>query len=240
MELNTPGGMVFPAQQISDALNDIDINNDIPIVAYINNWAISAGAMLAYSCRFIAVAKDASIGAAEPVFQGESGKMESAPEKMNSALRTDFANRAQFFDRNPLIAKAMVDKDMILVWRYGKAVELDDVNMIRRIGPNPDKVISTKGKLLTLDADESIRFGVADIALGSHKLEPITDTEKKIGCWPGNKCNLFKDTFFSKIPDVKIDAYKMDWRINFFALLVSPVMQSILFLGLMIGFYMEN
>ena len=114
LELNTPGGEVYSAQLISDALKDLDTQYDIPVIAYVNNWAISAGAMIAYSCRFIAVAKDGSIGAAEPVIEDATGKMETASEKVNSALRADFANRAHFFGRNPYIAEAMVDKQMIL------------------------------------------------------------------------------------------------------------------------------
>src|SRR5262249_25269856 len=69
LELDTPGGTVYPAQKISDALKEIDTNSGIPVVAYINNWAMSAGAMLAYSCRYIAVVKDGSMGAAQPVSQ---------------------------------------------------------------------------------------------------------------------------------------------------------------------------
>lgn len=109
LEMDTPGGEVFAAQKISDALKEIDTQEGIPVVTYINNWAISAGAMIAYSTRYIAVVKDGSMGAAEPVIAGESGQMQSASEKVNSALRTDFANRARFFDRNPDIAEAMVD-----------------------------------------------------------------------------------------------------------------------------------
>src|ERR1700722_18626049 len=77
LDLNTPGGEVFAAQNISDALKDFDTQNNIPVIAYINNWSISAGAMLAFSCRFIVVAKDGAMGAAEPVIQGESGHMEA-------------------------------------------------------------------------------------------------------------------------------------------------------------------
>ncbi len=41
-----------------------------------------AGAMLAYSCRYIATSKDGSMGAAEPVIMGEGGQMQSASEKI--------------------------------------------------------------------------------------------------------------------------------------------------------------
>ena len=172
LDLNTPGGEVFAAQKISDALKDFDTQQNIPVVAFINNWAISAGAMLTYSCRFITTTKDGSMGAAEPVHLGEGGQMVTASEKVNSALRTDFANRARFFDRDPNIAEAMVDKDIILVKRYGKIIRLDKEDQIRASGPNPDLVITSKGKLLTLSAQEMIDYGVADLLLQPAKFGP--------------------------------------------------------------------
>lgn len=239
LELNTPGGEVFAAQKISDALKEMDIQFDIPIVAFINNWAISAGAMLAYSCRFIAVVKDASMGAAEPVLAGEGGKMESASEKVNSAIRVDFANRAKFFDRNPLIAEKMVDKDSILVLREGKIIRLETDTQLRLEGRNPDKMISPKGKLLTLDGEQMLDLGVADLLLPPAKLETITSPEKKAGEWPASKSLLFRAPFFSTIPQATINAYKMDWKTKFFVFLATPLVSSLLFMGLMIGAYME-
>lgn len=239
LELNTPGGEVFAAQKISDALKEMDTQFNIPVVALINNWAISAGAMLAYSCRFITVVKDGSMGAAEPVFAGEGGKMESASEKVNSAIRADFANRARFFDRNPLIAEAMVDKDLILVLRHGKVVRLDNESQYRLTGPDPDKVISPKGKLLTLNAEQMVEDGVADMMITPAKLPEITSAEKAAGLWPANKTLLFQAPFFSKIPDATVHSYQMDWKTSFFVFLATPLISSLLFMGLMIGGYME-
>lgn len=239
LELDTPGGEVFAAQKISDALKDLDIKEGIPVVAFINNWAISAGAMLVYSSRFIAVVKDASMGAAEPVYMGEAGKLESASEKVNSALRTDFANRARFFDRNPLIAEAMVDKDIILVWRHGKVVKLDQESQIRTTGIDPDVVISGKGKLLTLSADQLMEYGVADLLLMPAKLPEITEQEQAQGQWPANKALLFQNPFFAKIPQATIDAYRMDWKTQFFVFLTTPFISSLLFMALIIGIYLE-
>lgn len=239
LELNTPGGEVFAAQKISDALKDFDTQDNIPVIAFINNWAISAGAMLAYSCRFITITKDASMGAAEPVQPGEGGKMVTAPEKVNSALRTDFANRAGFFDRNPYIAEAMVDKEMILVMRHGKIIKLDNEDQIRTSGTEPDQVISPKGKLLTLNANEMIEYGVADLLLLPEKTGLITEAEKKEGKWPASKMLLFHAPFFEKIPNAVVDLYQMDWKIQFLALLAHPVVASLLFLGMLLGFYME-
>ena len=216
LELNTPGGEVFAAQKISDAFKEMDTQFNIPIVAFINNWAISAGAMLAYSTRFITVVKDGSMGAAEPVYAGEGGKMETASEKVNSALRADFASRARFFDRNPLLAEAMVDKDLILVVRHDKIMRLNNESQIRLTGPDPDIVLSPKGKLLTLDAEQMLRYGVADLLLTPTQLIPITSEEKTAGQWPASKMLLFQAPFFSTIPQATIHAYKMDWKTQFF------------------------
>jgi membrane-bound ClpP family serine protease len=239
LELNTPGGEVFAAQQISDALKNFDIQEGVPVVAYVNNWAISAGAMLAYSCRFMAVVKDGSMGAAEPLTQDAAGKMEVASEKVNSAIRTDFANRARFFDRNPLLAEAMVDKDLILVMRHGRVTKLDNETQIRLTGPDPDVVISPKGKLLTLDAQQMLEYGVADMLVPPTKTEAITEQEKEEGQWRASKEALFHLPFFEGIPGATIDSYRMDWKTRFFAILASPMVSSLLFMGLVIGFYME-
>lgn len=231
LKLDTPGGEVFAAQKISDALKELDTQHDIPVVAVIDNWAISAGAMLAYSCRFIAVAKDGAMGAAEPITQ--SG--EKTSEKINSAIRTDFANRAAFFDRNPLIAEAMVDADLVLVVRDGKIVSLRTDDQIEE----SDRIITTKGKLLTLKSSEMIELGVAEIPLTPTKLAPINEAEEELGRWPGSKELLFSAPFFKSIPNVEIVSYQMDWRTRFFSFLASPIVTSVLFLGLMIFGYLE-
>lgn len=239
LELNTPGGEVFASQKISDALKELDTQHKIPVVAFINNWAISAGAMLAYSCRFIAIAKDASMGAAEPVLAGEGGQMQTASEKINSALRTDFSNRAAFFDRNSFLAEAMVDKDVILVKRHGKILKLDREDQIKIKGPSPDKIISSKGKLLTLSADEMIQLKVADLETPSTALPVISQSEKEKGKWPAEKEPLFQIPFFKQIPGAIIDTYQMDWNTQILAWLSHPVVSSLLFMGLLIGFYVE-
>ena len=238
LELNTPGGQVFSSQKISDALHDIDKLHGIPVVAYIDNWAISAGAMLAYSCRFIATVSDASMGAAEPVF-ASSGEMQSAPEKVNSALRTDFRNRAAFYGRDTNLAEAMVDKDIILVERFGKVVRLDSSDDIKRTGANRDRVICAEGKLLTLGGKELVDFGVSDIAVEEQRLSVLTEQERTTGKYPASKHQLFQQAFFKEIPNATVDEFRLDWRGRLLALLTSPAAASLLFMGLMLGFYME-
>jgi len=239
LEMNSPGGEVFAAERISDALKEIDTQYGIPVICYINNWAISAGAMLAYSCRYIVVAKDASMGAAEPITIGGEGKPETASEKVNSALRTVFANRAKFFNRNPDIAEAMVDKDIILVKRHDKIMKLDSEDQIRKGGIDPDTIISPKGKLLTLNADQLIEFAAADYMLAPLSLPAITEKEQELGLYPFTKSPLSQIDYFKDVPDLKVEVFHMNWQTRFLAFLASPVVSSLLFMVMIISLYME-
>ena len=236
LHLNTPGGEVFSTLKIVDLLQKSDLAHGIPIIAYLDDWAVSAGAMLAYSCRFIAINPGSIMGAAEPVLQAE-GKMESAPEKINSALRAQFANLANFYGRNPYLAEAMVDKDIILVIRNHEIIKLSSEEEIHRGGHNPDLILSKKGKLLTLKAEELRDLGVADFSISASdaaQIEGPFDQET----WKADKMPLFKNAYLSKIPKAFMISYK-DWRISFFSFLSHPAMMGLLLMGLIIGFYIE-
>lgn len=233
LRLNTPGGEVFSALKMAKLLQDIDRNDHIPVVAFIDNWAVSAGAMLAYSCRFIATTNSSIMGAAEPVISTGS-KMESASEKVNSAIRSEFNNLARFYDRDPLIAEAMVDKDMILVKRSGQFAKLTNEEEIR----STDQVISAEGKLLTLNAKQLLDFGVADFEVPFAKLPEVTPEENQEGIYPFSTSLLSAYPFFSNWSDAKLITYR-DWRVNFFSFLSHPFISSVLVIGLMIGFYLE-
>ena len=212
MHLDTPGGEVFAATSIAEALLEIDRLHNIPVVAVIDNWALSAGAMLAYSSRYIAVAPQGIMGAAEPVMANSTGQMESAPEKINSALRKEMATLAKAFDRNPFIAEAMVDKDLLLVKREGKILSVEETK-------KGDEILSQKGKLLTCDAQELIDWGIANFQLEDPK-------------------NLSSLPLFSSVLPLDILHYS-SWKIGFFSFLSHPLIASLLMMGLIAGFYLE-
>ncbi len=212
LHLDTPGGEVFSAMKIAELLKEVDTQDHIPVVAFIDNWAISAGAMLAYSCRFIGATNAASMGAAEPVLMNQ-GQTEPASEKVNSALRSEFSNLANFWGRNPDLAEAMVDKDIILVMRKGKLVRLQDE---KQIDWDKDEIVTNKGKLLTLNAEKLVQYGVIDFQANS----------------------ILEHPFFAQIPNASFEEYH-DWKIGFFSFLSHPMVSSLLFMGLMLGIYLE-
>jgi len=236
VELNTPGGEVFVSQRISNLLRSLDTQDGIPVIAYVNNWAISAGAMLAYSCRYIVAAPDASMGAATPVFQTAEG-IEAAPEKINSALRTDFANRAAFFGRNTALARAMVDPDLLLVKRGDEIIELSSEEEIRRSAYATDTVVSKKGKLLTLTASQMAEYGIADYVVSKEVSQgPEQEFPDSILI---SQTDLRLLPPFVDYPDVIVKTFKMDAKTSIIAFLVSPVVSSLLFFIAVVSIYLE-
>ena len=99
LDINTPGGLVDAAFEIRDAL----LRSRTPTVAYVSERAYSAGALIALSTRSIVMAPGSSIGAAEPI---------PNDPKHVSALRAEFASTAARNHRDPILAAAMVDKNV--------------------------------------------------------------------------------------------------------------------------------
>jgi len=217
LDLDTPGGEVFSALKIAAELRKSDAENKIPVIAFVDDWALSAGALLAYSCRFIGTTSMGSMGAAEPVMISSDGRAETASEKMVSALRVEFAKTAEIYGRNPLIAEAMVDKDKVLVMRSGETVSLLEDAQIEK----GDIVITTKGKLLTLDPVKMKELGVADFTVPAG--DPLS-----------GQVLLHAEPFFAK--PIAWISYS-NWKITFFSVLSHPFVSSLLVFCLMIGIY---
>lgn len=129
LDIDTPGGRVDAAWEIIDAVRDADV----PVLSYVNRRALSAGAMIALSADRVYMRPGSTIGAATPVV----GEGQRAPEKMVSAMRSEFRSLAEERGFDPAIGEAMVDENV--------AVE----------------GISEAGELLTLTTAEAVRLGVA-------------------------------------------------------------------------------
>lgn len=138
VHLNTYGGEVVFADSIRTAL----LNTPIPVVAWVDNNAASAGALIALACDSVWMRPGASMGAAT-VVNGTDGA--AMPDKYQSYMRAMMRSTAQHhgkidgrWRRHPLIAEAMVDSRVVV----------------------PGLIDSTK--VLTFTPDEAIRWGYAD------------------------------------------------------------------------------
>lgn len=129
-KINTFGGRVDAATQIKDAI----LNSKVQTIAFINNRAISAGALIALSCNKIVMVPGSSIGAATVVDQ--TG--EKVSEKYQSYMRSEMRSTAEKNGRNTSIAEGMVDERVVV----------------------EGLVDSTK--LITLTSSEALKYEIAD------------------------------------------------------------------------------
>ena len=79
LDIDTPGGRIDAAERIADAVGA----STVPVYAFVNPRAYSAGALIALSAKAIYMRPGAVLGAATPV----DGQGVKASEKMVSAMR---------------------------------------------------------------------------------------------------------------------------------------------------------
>jgi membrane-bound serine protease (ClpP class) len=137
-KINTFGGRVDAATQIKDAI----LSSKVLTIAFINNRAISAGALIALSCNKIVMVPGSSIGAATVV--DETGKKQS--EKYQSYMRSEMRSTAERNGRRTDIAEGMVDERIIVAG-------LDDDST----------------KLITLTSEEALKYKIADTVITDFK-----------------------------------------------------------------------
>ncbi|MDX2119645.1 MAG: NfeD family protein [Gemmatimonadota bacterium] len=129
LDIDTPGGRVDAAERIADAVR----SSKVPVYAFVNPRAYSAGALIALSTDGIYMRAGGVLGAATPV-DGQGTKM---PEKYVSAMRAEFRALAEEQGLDPRIAEAMVDES---------------------IGAPG---LAEPGQLVTLSTTEALRVGYA-------------------------------------------------------------------------------
>jgi membrane-bound serine protease (ClpP class) len=133
LDIDTPGGRIDAAERIADAVGA----SSVPVYAFVNPRAYSAGALIALSAKAIYMRPGAVLGAATPV----DGQGVKASEKMVSAMRGEFRALAEARGLDPRVAEAMVDE----------RVEIPGLD-------SPDQ-------LLTLSTNEALRVGFAKAAV---------------------------------------------------------------------------
>ena len=178
LEINTFGGRVDAAIEICDYLQDI---KPITTVAFIDNQAWSAGALISLACERIIISPGSSIGSAEPRTMGlpTVGKDEFTDEKAISAVSAKFKAVAELNDYPVNLALAMVDKDYrinqirIKNTQEVKIVTAQQLEELEEEFGKKNiqliKTISPEDKLLNLTAAEAKEFGLSDETLKNRR-----------------------------------------------------------------------
>ncbi len=131
LEIETPGGRVDAAERITSAVS----RAELPVYAYVNMHAYSAGAMIALSAERVLMRVGSVMGAATPV----DGSGTRASEKIVSAMRARMRALAEARGLDPAVAEAMVDEQLAI-----------------------DGVVDS-GELLTLTTGEAARLDYAEV-----------------------------------------------------------------------------
>lgn len=155
LRINTLGGSVGAAVDIGKRIR----TSKIPVIAYVEHNAISAGAYIALNAKHIAMAPGSTIGAAEP--RTLDGK--TADPKTLAYWRSEMQSAAEAHGRNGQIAAGMVDANLAI--------------------PG----VKRQGELISLSAEEAVKFKMADgifqtqdEVLAHYGLDPAKTLEHKM------------------------------------------------------------
>ncbi len=106
LDIHTPGGYTDAAEEIAKLMDKT--KTSIPIYAFINTKAHSAGAFLALHATGIYMMPDATIGSAGVIDSAGN----AAEEKAQSAWIAQMIAAAESSERNPIYAEAMANKNI--------------------------------------------------------------------------------------------------------------------------------
>ena len=138
LELETPGGGLRETEEIINWIRALDL----PVYAFVNRRAQSAGAIISLGTDAIFMAPGSRIGSAMPIMVSPTGGAQPLPpalkEKVLSDVRAMVRGLAQENGHWEELAEAMVDP----------AKEL-------KVG---DRIVCPSGKLLNLTAEEAIEI----------------------------------------------------------------------------------
>lgn len=129
LDLNTYGGAVDAADSIRTAI----LHHPIPVIAFINPQAVSAGALISIACDSIYMRTGSSFGAATVVNQnGEvmpdkyqsfmRAMMRSTAESHGKKIIRENGTEKEVWRRDPQTAQAMVSKDSVLSFTPSEAI----------------------------------------------------------------------------------------------------------------------
>jgi len=145
IHMNTYGGQVDMADSIRTAL----LNYPVPVIVFIDNQAISAGALISIACDSIYMRSGGSIGAATVVNQ--TG--EQVPDKYQSFMRGMMRSTAEAHGKVPVIENG----DTIWVWH--RKPEIAESMVDPKVSVEG---VSDTGSVLTLTTMEAIELGFCE------------------------------------------------------------------------------
>lgn len=172
LQIDTYGGLVTSALEMS---RFIKRQNDLRVIAFVHDKAISAGAMIALAADELVMSPGATIGDAAPISVTPTGGLQGlgAAEraKVESPLLADFYDSAVENNHDPLLAEAMVAVGRVVYWVEGpggerRFVDEQEYAELTKAGwkavPGVPSPIDRADTLLTVHTELATRIGLAD------------------------------------------------------------------------------
>lgn len=212
IDMDTPGGELGVTLEIMQEIIESFDRFEGPIITYVNNEAISAGAYIAIATNEIAFAPFAQIGAAEAVSGGGGNIDSSMKRKINSYLKAKIRSYTGKYRYRSRVMASMMDSNETLLIEGSAPLAADG------------SVIQKEGELVTLTAEEAVKkYGTPPqplLGIGIYdSVEKLLDEK-----WGEGKYNLIK--------------MKINWaeRAGLWLNSVGPIIIGIGLLGLFIEF----
>jgi len=171
LDVDTYGGLVIAGRDISSYLKR---QNDLHVIAYVKDKAISAGAMIAVACDEIVMGPHATLGDCAPIIFDKSKGLETMPAaeraKQESPIVDEFVDSAKRNGYDPLLLESMVKVQVVVYYMqdndgHKRFVDEDDYKKLTDEGwkPVPDLPVPIDGpdSLLTVHTDEAVKLGLA-------------------------------------------------------------------------------
>ncbi len=114
-EVDSEGGYVESMWDLSKAITDLDTGEKkVRTIAYVPKLAMSAAAMITFSCDEVYLHPDAIIGDAGPITIREGQGFEFVAEKQLSAIRASLSALAKKKGLPPVLLEAMADLNLVV------------------------------------------------------------------------------------------------------------------------------
>lgn len=222
VHLTTDGGTLQAGREMMfDALNMP--SGGPKLVAYIDNRAYSAGALIAYAHDNIYMSRVATIGDIGVIFQGAEGRIEYAPEKVQSVVRT-LLRSAQIkgWNKAKLVKMTALDQELYRFDLPGGSEFVIEDDLQTWLADHP--TVDPDKKILVLGKDRLISYTASEAAAEGMATAVVTDINEvyaKLGVEPANVIAM-KPTGVEEI----------SWKLATFA----PILMSLAILFAIIEF----
>jgi membrane-bound serine protease (ClpP class) len=195
LDIESYGGLVLAALETGDEI--YALGRDVHTIAFIDRKAISAAALLSLACQEIVMNEVAEIGDCQAVTVGADGKMEQAPEKIQSAVAAKFKVYGQGNGYPVPVLEAMVRQEMGVIryrrrvdggWDYFRSDTTDDLPDRRKVEEEyegPPQTVDREGELAIFPARQAVEYGIAS------RIEPSLDALLKSLSGPGTEVAVF-------------------------------------------------